>query len=70
MFDWLSHPSNFFWLAIAAMCIVPAALHYMRQMKLDEQQAQLKRDMIARGMSPEDIERVLAAKQGGGGCGE
>ncbi|HJS09396.1 MAG TPA: hypothetical protein VJ809_17135 [Pirellulales bacterium] len=71
MFDWISHPSNFFWLAIAAICIVPAALHYMRQMKRDEQTAALKRDMIARGMSAEEIERVLAAKaSGGGGCGD
>jgi hypothetical protein len=52
------------------MCIVPSALHYMRQMKRDEQAAALKRDMIARGMSAEDIERVLAAKQDGGGCGD
>jgi hypothetical protein len=70
MFDWISNPSNFFWLAIASMCIVPSALYYMRQMKRDEQAASLKRDMIARGMSAEEIERVLAAKQGADGCDE
>jgi hypothetical protein len=62
MFDWLSNDKNVFWLAIAAMCIVPSVLYYMRKMKKDEQQTSLKRDMIARGMSAEEIERVLAAK--------
>jgi hypothetical protein len=65
MFDWLSHPANFFWLAIASMCIVPSVLYYLRGVKRDEREAELKRDMIARGMSPEDIERVLKAKSGG-----
>ena len=68
MFDWITNPVSVFWVAVAAMCIVPAALHYMRQMKRDEQTAALKRDMIARGMSAEEIERVLAAKESGGGC--
>jgi len=62
MFDWLSNPYTVFWLAVAAMCIAPSIVWYMRQVKLDEHNATLKRDMIARGMSPEDIERVLAAK--------
>jgi hypothetical protein len=62
MFDWLSHPSNFFWLAIAAMCITPWVLSSLRQMKQDQHDTELKRDMIARGMSAEEIERVLAAK--------
>ena len=65
MFDWLSHPSNFFWLAIAAMCIVPSVLYYLRASKRDEREIELKRDMIARGMSAEEIERVLKAKSGG-----
>ena len=62
MFDWLSNSTNVFWLAIAAMCIVPAVLHYMREVKQDEQRGPLKRDMIARGMSADEIERVLKAK--------
>ena len=62
MFNWISNPVSVFWLAVAAMVIVPSVLHYMRQAKRDEQESELKRDMIARGMSAEEIERVLAAK--------
>jgi hypothetical protein len=62
MFDWISNPVSVFWLAVAAMVIVPSALHYMRLARRDEHEAQLKRDMIARGMSADEIERVLAAK--------
>jgi hypothetical protein len=51
-----------FWAAIAAMCIAPSVLWYMRRVKQDEHEAALKRDMIARGMSAEEIERVLKAK--------
>ena len=65
MFDWLANPISVFWLAVAAMCIVPTVLHYMRQAKRDEHEATLKRDMIARGMSAAEIERVLAAKSSG-----
>ena len=54
-----------FWAAIAAICIVPSVLFYMRSVKQDQLEADLKRDMIARGMSAEEIERVLAAKSGG-----
>jgi hypothetical protein len=65
MFDWLSNPLSVFWLAIAAMCIVPSVLYYLRAAKRDEREAELKRDMIARGMSAEEIERVLRANSGG-----
>jgi hypothetical protein len=54
-----------FWGAIAAICIVPSVLFYLRGVKQDQLEAELKRDMIARGMSAEEIERVLAAKSGG-----
>ena len=62
MFNWLSNPANVFWLAIAAIVIVPLVLNFMRQNKLHERETELKRDMIARGMSAEEIERVLAAR--------
>lgn len=65
MFDWFSNPASVFWVAVTVMVVVPAVLHYMRQAKRDEQETSLKRDMIARGMSAEEIERVLAAKSGG-----
>jgi hypothetical protein len=62
MFNWLSNPANLFWMTIAAIVIVPLVLNYMRQNKQHERETELKRDMIARGMSAEEIERVLAAR--------
>jgi hypothetical protein len=59
---WWPSDSFIFWTAIAAICIVPSALYYWRTIKQDEREAELKREMIARGMSADEIERVLAAK--------
>jgi hypothetical protein len=55
-------PGVIFWVAVAAMCIAPWAFYYWRQVKQDQHDVDLKREMIARGMSAEEIERVLAAK--------
>jgi hypothetical protein len=60
--DKLFTPGVIFWVAIAAIVIVPWVFYYWRQMKQDQHDAELKRDMIARGMSAEEIERILAAK--------
>jgi hypothetical protein len=59
---WWPSDGFIFWAAIAAMCITPWVLSNWRQMKQDQLDAELKRDMIERGMSAEEIERVLAAK--------
>ncbi len=48
--------------AIALMVILPTAGHYAFQWRKAELDATLKRDMIARDMSVDEIERVLAAK--------
>ncbi len=61
MAEFLSKPEIFFWLAIASMVCVPVVAQYWRQMRRDELDASLKQDMIARGMSAVEIERVLAA---------
>jgi hypothetical protein len=61
MFEWLSQSHVIFWLAVVAMCVTPWVFHYIREMKRDEREAELKRDMIARGMSAEEIEKVLKA---------
>jgi hypothetical protein len=61
MFEWLSQPGVVFWLAIAVMCVTPWVFYYIREMKRDERETELKREMIARGMSADEIERVLKA---------
>jgi hypothetical protein len=61
MFEWLSNSDAVFWLAIAAMFIVPWVFYYIRAMKRDERETELKHEMIARGMSADEIEKVLKA---------
>lgn len=41
--------------------------HHVRRMQRDDMEATLKMEMIERGMSAEDIERVLAARMSDGG---
>jgi hypothetical protein len=62
MTEFLSNTSNVFWLAIVLIACVPVVAEYWRRMRKDELDAGLKQDMIARGMSAEEIERVLAAR--------
>ena len=64
MSEMLFNPVNIFWIAIAAMVCVPSGMEYWRRMRKDELDASLKHEMIARGMSADEIERVLAAKTG------
>ncbi len=61
MFEWLSQPGVVFWLAIAAIVCVPWVFYYVREMRRDEREVDLKREMIARGMNADEIERVLKA---------
>lgn len=49
------------WAAITLICVVPTAAHYWYKVRKAEWETDLKRDMVARGMSADDIERVLAA---------
>jgi hypothetical protein len=50
-----------FWAAIVLICVVPSISYYVYRWRKVELDAELKRDMIARGMSADEIERVLAA---------
>ncbi len=50
-----------FWGAIGAICVVPSISYYVFRWHKHELDAELKRDMIARGMTADEIERVLAA---------
>lgn len=51
-----------FWIAIAAICIVPSVAYYWYKLKKTELEAGLKQTMLDRGMSADEIERVLRAK--------
>jgi len=50
-----------FWGAVTLMVIVPVVAHHVYAIRKAAIDADLKRDMIARGMSVEEIERVLGA---------
>jgi hypothetical protein len=53
---------------IVAICVaigVPVVAHYWFALRRHEMDTELKRSMVERGMSAEEIERVLAAKSAG-----
>jgi hypothetical protein len=63
--DYFLTDHNFMmWTAIAAICIVPTLAHYVCLWRKREIETELKHEMIARGMSADEIERVLRAKSG------
>jgi len=67
MFDvvlagWLDNPETAGMLIFFGICIgVPMIAHYWYKLEKHKADNQLKRSMIERGMSVEEIERVLAA---------
>jgi hypothetical protein len=50
-----------FWIAIAMICIVPSISYYWYKLKKAELESGLKQTMLDRGMSADEIERVLNA---------
>lgn len=50
-----------FWGAIVLICVVPTLAHYWAKVRQTEVEASLKREMIERGMSAEEICSVLEA---------
>jgi hypothetical protein len=61
MFQLLSNPVFTVFASITLMTVVPIIGHYWYKVRQAEIEASLKHDMLQRGMSAEDIERVLAA---------
>jgi len=53
-----------FWTSFTLICVVPSIAAYWWKVRKAETEAALKHDMLARGMSAEEIERVLAASPG------
>jgi hypothetical protein len=64
IYEILSNGHFVFWGAITAIVVVPALAHYWASVRRAEIEATLKRDMIARGMSVDDMQRVLNAAKG------
>jgi hypothetical protein len=57
----LRTPGVVFWGSVTLICVVPSICHYWHKARRDEVDAQLKDAMIARGMSADEIVRVLEA---------
>jgi hypothetical protein len=51
-------------LSILAVLMTAILTHHYRKLQRDDMEATLKMEMIQRGMSAEEIERVLAARIG------
>jgi hypothetical protein len=62
MAELLQNGMFIFWGAITLMVLVPSLAHYWWQSRKAEMDNALKREMIQRGMSADEIERVLKAK--------
>ena len=58
----LSNTSNFFWLAVVIMSVVPTLIYYWQKTRRAEMDADLKMRMLEMGMSATDIEKVLNAE--------
>ena len=58
-----SNNTLIFWGAIAAIVIVPSALHYWAKVRANEARAALVQDLAARGMTPDEIREVLNASK-------
>jgi hypothetical protein len=61
METFFAHPEAVFWTAITLMIVVPAIAHTWWRIRRAEIDASLKRDMLERGMSAQEIQMVLAA---------
>jgi len=60
----LSNGHFVFWTAITIMVVGPTLIYCWSSVRRAEMEANLKRDMIARGMSADEIQRVLDAGKG------
>jgi hypothetical protein len=59
--EWANNFHLIFWGSITLICIVPVISGCWYKIRKAELEAGLKRDMIERGMSADEIERILQA---------
>lgn len=64
------HPGILIILCLTIASLVSTAAHYWHKSRKIELEASLKLEMIQRGMSAEEIERVMRASVGSGRTGE
>ena len=60
--SWWDHSTLIFWGAMALMCIISEVGYYAVRWRKAELDAELKQEMIARGMSAEEIKTVLETR--------
>ncbi len=63
--DDVLRPETVMWLAIALMAVVPTIAVIWGAVKKSKYENELKQSMVERGMSADEIERVLAASSKG-----
>lgn len=61
MVEVLRNPVFLMWTAITLMAVVPTLAHFWWKIRQAEIEASLKRDMLQRGMTAEEIQKVLGA---------
>lgn len=64
LYEILNNGFFVFWGAITLMVVLPSLAYYWSAVRKAEIEAALKRDMIARGMTADEMQRVLTAKSG------
>jgi hypothetical protein len=62
--EWIHDANLVFWGAITIMAFGPVIMHYLYKWHKTSLEMELKREMVARGMSADDICRVLRAPKG------
>ncbi len=61
MVQLLNNPLFIIFASVTLMAVLPTIAHYWYKVRQAEIDASLKHDMLQRGMSADEIERVLAA---------
>ena len=61
MYELLANGAFVFWAAITLICVVPSVAHYWYKARKADIDAALKHAMLERGMSAEEIVKVLEA---------
>jgi hypothetical protein len=64
MIEILSNPLSWIFGVILVPSVVGTVAHYLTKAQRDRLDAELKMQMLERGMSADEIERVLSAKSG------
>lgn len=64
LFDWLSEPIVIIFLWLTITSVVGSIAHYWHKVRRDELELALKQEMVQRGMSADEIVKVLQGSKG------